>query len=398
MLQLPVIPPNAITTRDRALFQWLAAVKLASESQLHRYFWPDSTIQAARRRLRQLEKYSLLARVTLPEKTLKADYLPGSSGYRLSKAGRLWLRQVAGMHPGYEPKRLQYHHELLVAEVSTRFFEMARRRGWRAEWYGEAAIAYIPDPDNPPKLLPDGLSVIRDAGGKVLHTFFIEVDASRESHGKRRSQIGQKITEYDRMFKQRLKQPLLSQLPRFPAVLFLTGAEKRLQNLAAAIQEYRREPVGYALTRLETLLTATTPILETRTWFLLPADHSPPLGDSPLAREPLINAAWQTNMRIKRPKAQSVRPKPVVPPAAHPATPLALSVPATQSVAQPPPAAPASGPVSAPAAPPSPGVTLPDQSSQELPLFPFGWLAKWRQWLPWLMFAMFLWGVLVGES
>jgi hypothetical protein len=99
-LQLPAVPPNAITARDRALLEWLAAVKLAGENHLHRYFWPDSTLQVARRRLRRLEKYSLLLPVTLPEKTLDTDYLPDGVGYRLSKAGRLWLRQVVGVHPG----------------------------------------------------------------------------------------------------------------------------------------------------------------------------------------------------------------------------------------------------------------------------------------------------------
>jgi hypothetical protein len=277
------IPPGAISQRDRLLLAWLAAVKLTSEAQLARHFWPQSTATAARRRLKQLtDKYRLLATVEVDPEAMTAWGLTPGPVYELSPLGRDWLQKVAGGEPGYQSKPPQYLHDLLVAEISVRLAEAAHRRGpgWSSDWFGEPAIR----PFAPPGLLPDGLGLLRRPDGAPALAFFLELDASRESHGRPSSQIGRKIHDYDQYAAGWERRPGPVLLPQFPPVLVVTHGAERLENLAAALRQHRRRPVAYGLALLADLLVGPD-LPSTSAWRLLPADDRQP----DLLGQPLLN-------------------------------------------------------------------------------------------------------------
>lgn len=277
------IPPGAISQRDRLLLAWLAAVKLASEAQLARHFWPQTRVTVARRRLKQLTgKYRLLAAVSVDPEAMTAWSLSSAPVFELSPLGRDWLQKVAGSEPGYQSKLPQYLHDLLVAEIAVRLAEAAHRRGpgWSADWYGEPAIR----PFAPPGLLPDGLGLLTRPDGAAMLAFCLELDASRESHGRPSSQIGRKIHDYDRYAAAWERRPGPVLLPQFPPVLIVTHGAERLENLAAALRQHRRRPVAYGLALLADLLVAPD-LPSTPAWRLLPADDRQP----DLRGQPLLN-------------------------------------------------------------------------------------------------------------
>ncbi len=308
------IPARAINDRDKNLMTWLAAVKIATEPQLARHFWPQTAPAAARRRVQQLTaKYRLLVPLEVEPDAMQARGLTPGPVYELSPLGRDWVRKVAGHDPGYQSKPAQYLHDLLVAEISVRLAEAAFRRGpgWHSDWFGEPVIR----PFAPPGLLPDGLGHLRRSDGSTELAFFLELDASRESHGRPSSQIGRKIGDYNRYAKNWTRRPGPALLPHFPPILFITHGAQRLANLAEAIRGHRHWPVPYALTQIEALLAAPD-LLTTPAWHLLPAnlDH-PDLNSQPL----LNDSGWLTppprrQSRLSQPPVKNVpAPAPVVP-------------------------------------------------------------------------------------
>jgi hypothetical protein len=368
------IPPSAIGQRDRLLLAWLAAVKLASESQLARHFWPQTRAAPARRRLKQLtNKYRLLAAVEVDPEAMTAWGLIPGPVFELSPLGRDWLQKVAGGEPGYQSKPPQYLHDLLVTEISVRLAEAAHRRGpgWSSDWFGEPAIR----PFAPPGLLPDGLGLLRRPDGAAALAFFLELDASRESHGRPSSQIGRKIHDYDQYAAAWERRPGPVLLPQFPPVLVITHGAERLKNLAAALRQHRRRPVAYGLALLDDLLVASD-VLTTPAWRLLPANDPQP----DLLGQPLLNQSdWQTLPARKiaippPPKPPTSAPRPVshpsssqpITPSLHPAspppkalTPTAVRPASLRPVKPAPVPRPVSPPPTKPAIPPAPASDSP---------------------------------------
>jgi hypothetical protein len=219
--------------------------------------------------------------------------------YELSPLGRDWLQKVAGGEPGYQSKPPQYLHDLLVAEISVRLAEAAQRRGpgWSSDWFGEPAIR----PFAPLGLLPDGLGLLRRPDGAAALAFFLELDASRESHGRPSSQIGRKIHDYDQYAAAWERRPGPVLLPQFPPVLVVTHGAERLENLAAALRQHRRRSVAYGLALLVDLLVGPD-LPSTSAWRLLPADDRQP----DLRGQPLLNRSdW-----LAPPVRQIVTPPP----------------------------------------------------------------------------------------
>jgi|GEM_PF-3540633 len=305
------IPNRAITARDNQLLTWLAAVKVAAAAQLARHFWPQTAPTSARRRLQQLAaKYRLLLPLELEPEAMQARGLTPGPVYELSPLGRDWVGNVAGREPGYQSKPAQYLHDLLVAEISVRLAEAVFRRGpgWHSDWLGEPAIR----PFAPPGLLPDGLGHLRRSDGSTELAFFLEMDASRESHGRPSSQIGRKVGDYDQYARNWASRPGPVLTPNFPPVLFITHGTQRLANLAEALRSHRRRPVAYALAQLDDLLAAPG-LLTTPAWRLLPANPDQP----DLADQPLLNHHdWLTPppRRQSRMSQPPQEPSPPTPP------------------------------------------------------------------------------------
>lgn len=249
---------SSLQPRDETLLRYLSATTVMSRQQIARLLWFDSSEAAARKRLDKLmNRYELIANFHVPKAAMEARGLAYRRVYTLTDAGRTWL---TGHHadPGRQVKPRQVLHDLLVAEILTRFAEAVRTLGdnHQLDWHSErAASFYLAREDTVPRLMPDGVAEIYAPAFR--RAFFIEVDASREAHVRPTSRIGQKITGYDLFYRlPKRKPPPLNRLTAFPAVLFITHGEKRLHNLAASIRKLRRQPVIYGLTLFEDLFAA----------------------------------------------------------------------------------------------------------------------------------------------
>ncbi len=302
----PVIPANAITPRDQSILINLRNVKVMTLNQIRRMRWPASCDeQTARKRLSILKnRYGLIDSLHVPKVKLEANNLAYSKAYILSDRGRGWL-QEAGLLAGQRFKPAQVLHDLLVAELRVRLTEAARQQKgiWRVGWYNEEAIIFFKrQTDDKATLIPDGLGVIRvqQEQNHFFTAFFVEVDASREAHGRPSSRIGRKIIGYDAYFQRRQQHEILGELPHFPLVLFVTHGEQRLQNLAETILKRRRQPVGYALALFDDTLVGQH-FLKTPAWLVIPPDENVILGREQDQRQSLWHSLkW---VRLKPPEA-----------------------------------------------------------------------------------------------
>src|SRR5512136_1086590 len=248
MLLEELAQKGRLTSRDEQLLELLRELNVLSLDQVRRLFWPEGKGKTAYRRLGFLLKQHLLAGARVPRSGMVEWGLPVSKVYALGPGGRLWLKEeVTNGHISRYLKRDQVLHDLLVAELCVRLTEAAVRRGsaWSLTWAGEQAASYYPRPDEAPLVVPDGLSILRQQrGGKTATLpFFVELDASREGHGRLSSDWGRKVVGYDRFAEQWKSHPELGGLPNFPLVAVVTHGEQRLLNLVGAISEQRRQPV-----------------------------------------------------------------------------------------------------------------------------------------------------------
>jgi hypothetical protein len=160
---------------------------------------------------------------------------------------------------------------------------------------------------------------------------FIELDASREGHGRPSSRISRKIRGYDEFSRRWLDHEVLGTLPCFPAVLLITHGEQRLQNLVQAVAKQRRQPVAYALALATELLTAEKDVLTAPCWRLLPAGTKTLTG--PIEVEPqalLGHSSWLKSLHLNgRPVVRPI-PQPVAgrTELAPPTTPASKAAPA----------------------------------------------------------------------
>ena len=119
-------------------------------------------------------------------------------------------------------------------------------------WVGEKGASFYKDEHSPPIIAPDGLGILTQTSpeGEAKLPFFIEVDASREAHGRFSHDWGRKVVGYDRFFNGPWQQhPALQALTEFPVVLVITHGATRLLNLAKSIAEKRKKPIVYYLTQ-----------------------------------------------------------------------------------------------------------------------------------------------------
>jgi len=273
---------KVVQERDEQLFRYLSAVKVLSRQQIHRLLWSDSKEVSARKRLDKLmNEHHLLSNFHVPKAKMQARSLAYRKVYALTPLSRLWLAEKMKADPGRESKRPQTLHDLLVGEILTRMTEAVRTLGreavslpedYRLTWQGEnAASHYTWREDNHPRLMPDGLAILQKS--EIIRAYFIEVDASREGHVRPSSRIGRKISGYDQYYrsKWRSRRPALAELAEFPAVLFITHGEKRLQNIANSILKLRRREVIYGLALFDDLFGADD-FLTASAWLVIKGD------------------------------------------------------------------------------------------------------------------------------
>jgi DNA-binding PadR family transcriptional regulator len=289
---------GSITERDERVLEYLRELHVLSLDQVRRLFWPAARQITAYQRLHHLQKNHLVASARVPRAGMQSWGLPVCKVYTLGEGGRLWLKEeVAGQRAAHM-RRDQVLHGLLVAEVVVRLAEAARGRGegWSVTWSGERAAGLYERGGDAPVATPDGLAVVRQRrGGKVAAMpLFVELDASREAHGRPSSDWGRKIAGYDRFYQSEWQMHSeLSNLPTFPVVAVVTHGDSRLLNLAAAIGEHRRQPVAYYLALWEDLVpvdgngTGGPEILAAPAWLVVAPDGQV-LGEDRAQRQSLL--------------------------------------------------------------------------------------------------------------
>lgn len=284
-----------ITDRDEALLETLREVGVMSLDQIRRLLWPAAKERTAYNRLYLLVKHHLLAYARVPRVELTPWGLAVRNVYGLGAGGWLWLkqevnRQVRERHL----HRDQVLHDLLVTELYVRLVETVRRRqaGWDLTWHGEQGASFYPRDRQQPLLEPDGLALLRgqlEAGRPAVLPFFIELDRSREAHGRPSSDWGRKIAGYQQFYTADWKlQPQLAGCPTFPLVVIVTHGAQRLLNLTESILRHRREPLTYQLALWDDLV-ASDDMLAAPIWLVITPEGRV-IGREAGKRLPLVRA------------------------------------------------------------------------------------------------------------
>jgi len=204
--------------RDQAVLAMLAAVKLATGTQLRRAVSGDNSLagqRAARRQLARLVRWRMIGRLE------RRQGGPGAGSdswtYGLDTAGqRLLVPGRSGRRP-HLPRPASWQHVLVGAEIYTRLVE-ALRGGQRHLqcWQGEPAAwrDYVTGYGERQRLKPDAFTLV--SGGGYEDVSFLEVDIGTQS----RPVIRQKLYAYQRYAATGEEQRRLDGV--FPRVVFIT--------------------------------------------------------------------------------------------------------------------------------------------------------------------------------
>lgn len=280
-----------ITERDESLMEHLREFNVLSLNQVHRLLWPDTIERVAYNRLYALSKYYLVGGARVPSAEMVSWKLPIRKVYTLGAGGWGWLLgQVSKSSSLSHLRRDQVIHDLLVAEIYVRLVEAIRARGeeWKVAWAGEKAASCY-NANNNLILSPDGLAIVKQQRDNrtAMLPFFIELDKSREAHGRPSSDWGHKVGGYDYFFSNNWKShPQLVDCPSFPWVLVITHGQQRLLNLAQSILQYRKTPVVYFMGLWDELI-ASPDFMTTPVWLVITQDGDI-LGRTPEERQSLL--------------------------------------------------------------------------------------------------------------
>jgi hypothetical protein len=250
-----LVARGSITRRDERLLEYLREFNVLSLSQIHRLLWPNAIERTAYFRLNQLLKHHLLDRAPLFREVMTAWGLNPGIVYALGVGGRMWLRdEVSDDVVNRHLRQNQIVHDLLVAEFYVHLTGQVFERGeaWGMTVAGPAAASFYEDGASGPLIAPDALLVVSHefAPRKIAALpLFVELDASREAHGRPSSAWGRKVAGFDglRGLPWQAVHPLLGNVKDFPRVLVITHGGERLLNLAASILKHRRTEVVYHL-------------------------------------------------------------------------------------------------------------------------------------------------------
>lgn len=285
---------GGLTSRDERLLEYLRELNVLTIAQVQRLLWPSAQVRTAYKRINDLANLGLVGRVRTLSVELEAWGLTSGIVYTLAAGGRMWLHdEVSDDYVARRLKRDQVIHDLLGAELGVRLTEatLSRGQGWEINLAGERAASFYERDAALPLVRPDALVVVRHwqtPGKAATLPLFVEIDASREAHGRPSSDWGRKVHGYDAVSAGQWQQhPVLSTLGIFPRVLVVTHGAQRLQNLAAAIGKHRRQPVVYQLGQWAELIAAED-VLTAPIWTVINPDGQLASG------QPLIPAAKPT--------------------------------------------------------------------------------------------------------
>jgi hypothetical protein len=246
-----------ITERDQALMLALADCSVLSHAQVKRLYWPGTTEQACRRRLRALYDAHLLDRAVDVSPGMEEIGLEPGIVYALGRAGRVYLEKLNGRErlPDYPlASAARLLHDLGLAEVMVCLTEALRERGVALLWQGEAGARVVAEGEGGKMgrvlLEPDALMTLRyeRQGAEVAASFFVEWDAGSE----RGLHFRRKVRGYDSVRRrERLWQD--KGLPRFPAVALVTVSERRAGGLLEQVRDTRQTEVLWLLTDVAAL-------------------------------------------------------------------------------------------------------------------------------------------------
>lgn len=288
---------GGLTLRDEMLLEYLRELNVLSLNQAHRLLWkPETSEHAAYRRMHFLSRRHLLERVRTPRAEMEAWGLKAGLVYALGPGGRMWLQEeVNDDVVNRRLKRDQVLHDLLVAEVCVRLGREVLRRGpqWSLVLYGDRTSRYYESASaSKPLVAPDGLVIIRyrpDETKELQLPMFVELDASREAHGRPSSRWGRKVRGYDALSGLEWQaHPPLRDLEQFPRVLVITHGAQRLLNLVEAILKHRKSQVVYHLALWSDLMESED-ILTAPVWLVITPDGQV-VGREADQRQPLIKA------------------------------------------------------------------------------------------------------------
>lgn len=296
-----------ITERDESLMEHLREFNVLNLNQIHRLLWPDTIERVAYNRLYALSKYYLVGGARVPSAEMVSWKLPIRKVYTLGAGGWGWLLgQVSKSSSLSHLRRDQVIHDLLVAEIYVGLVEAIRARGeeWEVAWAGEKAASCY-NANNNLILSPDGLAIVKQQRDNrtAMLPFFIELDKSREAHGRPSSDWGHKVGGYDYFFSNNWKShPQLVDCPSFPWVLVITHGQQRLLNLAQSILQHRKTPVVYFMGLWDELI-ASPDFMTTPVWLVITQDGGI-LGRTPEERQsllPPVTLAGETTAAVTAP-------------------------------------------------------------------------------------------------
>lgn len=184
---------GSITDRDERLLEYLRDLSVLSLDQVRRLLFVNANERTTYQRLYLLAKNKLIDSARIPRTGMIRWGLPTGKVYTLGYGGRVWLQEEVGNdRSSFRHLRSeQVLHDLLVAELCVRLIEATCQRGelWSLTWFNDRAASLYSggNDNNVPVTSPDGLAIVRQkrGNGKAASLpFFIELDASREAHGR----------------------------------------------------------------------------------------------------------------------------------------------------------------------------------------------------------------------
>jgi hypothetical protein len=223
----------ALSDRDYAVLQEVAALRFVSAAQLARLCFADrqrpaADVRAARRALLRLTRLGILERLPRPVGGVRR----GSAGfvYQLAPAGQRlavkhgWLPARRSRKP-LIPGRLFVRHALSVAELHTRLVEGARAGQFELlERAAEPACWRSFDASQP--LKPD--SFARLGIGDFEDSYFIEVDRGTEGSAAIERQLAHYLA-YHQSGREQAAHGV------FPRVLWLAPDRERMEAIAGVV-------------------------------------------------------------------------------------------------------------------------------------------------------------------
>jgi hypothetical protein len=234
--------PIALTERDRELFSFLHAARLATTAQLRVAVGHLFTLRGLPRRLAQLTEARFLERP--PARQLpRRGFGPPPVAYALGARGK------DALFGTWRPERreavkagdfLPVEHELLISHVhavlrrACRTFAGGQRV--RLEHWAQGDAALLRDETkNPVEVLgrPDARFTISDASDDTESWFFLEADTGSMPHARMR----EKFTRYRRWTERRCFEQLGADGVRVATITTSPGRRDNLRDTARAVDD-----------------------------------------------------------------------------------------------------------------------------------------------------------------